>query len=387
MQAYDYLIVGAGFSGLVLAERLSTQMGATCLVVDRRNHIGGNAHDEYDAAGLLIHPYGPHYFRTNSRRIREYLTQFTEWQPADYRILSHTYGRYWQFPINLNTYEQIIGRAATSEEFVDYLNRVRVPIAQPRDSEELMVSQIGWNLYRQFFEGYTLKQWKRHPRELDPSVCGRIPIRTNRDDRYLQEDFQALPRDGYHQLFKRLASASSRIEIRLKTDYREVRAQVRASHLIYTGSIDEYFDHCFGPLPYRSLRFERESFTPEKLRPRQSVARRPGFWQPALQVNYPNDETFTRIVELKHVTGQSCENTTIVREYPDDYVRGKEPFYPIPAPDAQALYKRYAAHAASESGVSFVGRLGTYRYYNMDQVVGMALAEFERLRKNYVRRL
>ncbi len=380
MPSYDYLIVGAGFSGLVLAERLSTQLGATCLVVDRRRHIGGNAHDEYDAAGVLIHTYGPHYFRTNAPRIKEYLSQFTDWQPVDYQILSHTEGRFWQFPINLNTYEQLVGRSATTEEFVAYLEKVRVPIETPRNSEEVIVSQVGWELYRKFFEGYTLKQWKRHPRELDASVCGRIPIRTNRDNRYLQENFQALPRDGYHRMFQRMVAASPRITVRLGVDYRELRAQVPARHLIYTGPIDEYYDHCYGPLPYRSLRFEPETIAGAALAARSAISGRAGLWQPALQVNYPNDQAFTRIVEMKHATGQTCAATTIVREYPDDYGPRKEPYYPIPAPDAQALYRRYAERAATEKHVSFVGRLATYRYYNMDQVVGMALAEFDRLR-------
>ncbi len=387
MPHFDYLVVGAGFAGLVLAERLSTQTGATCLVVDRRAHIGGNAHDEYDAAGVLIHTYGPHYFRTNAPRIKDYLSQFTEWHLVDYRILSHTEGRDWQFPINLNTYEQLIGRPATQEEFAAYLERVRVPIAVPRNSEEVIVSQVGWDLYRKFFEGYTLKQWRRHPRELDPSVCGRIPIRTNRDDRYLQEDFQALPREGYHRMFARMVAASPRISVRLGTDYREARSQVTFGHLIYTGPIDEYYDNCFGPLPYRSLRFERESFTPAQLQKRATAAgRRPGFWQPALQINYPNDHDYTRIVEMKHASGQTCENTTVVREYPADHVPGGEAYYPIPAPDAQAHYRRYAERAATETNVSFVGRLATYRYYNMDQVVGMALAEFDRLKMRHVAR-
>lgn len=380
MPDYDYLIVGAGFSGLVLAERLATQLNRTCLVVERRSHLGGNAHDKYDSAGVLIHPYGPHYFRTNAPRIAEYLSNFTAWQPVEYRILSHTGGRLWQFPINLNTYEQLIGKPATTEEFTAYLERVRVPIAEPRNSEEVIVAQVGWDLYRKFFEGYTLKQWRRHPRELDASVCGRIPIRTNRDDRYLQEQFQALPRDGYHRMFDRMAAASPRIHVLLNTDYREARAQVKARHVIYSGPIDEYYDYCFGPLPYRSLRFEPESFTPGQLEPRLSLSGRRGFWQSALQINYPNDHDYTRIVELKHATAQPCENTTIVREYPADYAPGREPYYPIPAPDAQALYRRYAERADSETAVSFVGRLAAYRYYNMDQVVGAALTEFEKLK-------
>lgn len=376
----DYLIVGAGFAGLVLAERLATQLGKTCLIVEKRAHIGGNCHDHYDDHGVLIHTYGPHYFRTNSPRIRDYLSRFTAWHPVDYTIKSYAEGRYWSFPVNLNTFEELIGRPSTSEEFEAWLARERVPVAEPKNSEDVIVSQIGWDLYRKFFLGYTLKQWKRHPRDLDTSVCGRIPIRTNRDNRYLREDFQALPAAGYTRMFERmLAAAGGKARVLLKTDYRELLPHVDYGHLIYTGPIDEYYDHCYGALPYRSLRFEAESFTAEQLRGREAVSGKPGFWQPAMQVNYPNDHDFTRIVEVKHATGQQCANTTIVREYPEDYGPGREAYYPIPNAESAALYRRYADRAEQEARVSFVGRLATYRYYNMDQIVGMALAEFERL--------
>jgi UDP-galactopyranose mutase len=366
-QHFDFLIVGAGFAGTVLAERLASQLDKTCLIVERRSHIGGNAYDHYDKAGVLVHDYGPHYFRTNSQRIVEYLGQFTEWREVEYKILSWTHGRYWQFPINLNTFEQLIGRGSTSEEMAAQLTEWRVKIDNPKNSEDVIVSQVGWKLYEMFFKNYTRKQWHRDAKDLDSSVCGRIPIRTNRDDRYLSENFQALPRDGYTAMFEKMLS-QPKIEVRLGTDYREARGKVRYDHLIYTGPIDEYFDHCFGHLPYRSIRFEPETLSQE-------------FFQPAMQVNYPNDHDFTRIVEIKHATGQKLPSTTIVREYPQDFGPGREPYYPIPAPDAKALYEKYAERAVVEKKVSFVGRLATYRYYNMDQVVGMALAEFEQLKK------
>ncbi len=363
---FDFLIVGAGFAGAVLAERLASQQNRRCLVVDRRDHIGGNAYDFHDRAGVLLHQYGPHYFRTNSERVRDYLGQFTEWMPAAYKVLSWTDGRYWQFPINLNTFEQLLGRPSDSEEMAATLEKWRVPIDNPRNSEEVIVSQVGRALYEKFFQNYTRKQWRRDPSELDAAVCGRIPIRTNRDDRYVSDRFQEMPRDGYTAMFKRML-AHPNIEVRLRTGYREARAQVAYRHLIYTGPLDEYFDHCHGPLPYRSLRFEPETIETE-------------FYQPAVQVNYPNDHEYTRILEIKHITGQTLPMTTIVREYPQDYGPGREPYYPLPAPDARALYKKYEALAEAEKNVSFVGRMATYRYYNMDQVVGMALAEFERLK-------
>ncbi|MBM3856792.1 MAG: UDP-galactopyranose mutase [Verrucomicrobia bacterium] len=380
MKHYNYLIVGSGFSGLTFAERVATQCGKASLVVDRRDHLGGNAYDYYDDAGVLIHRYGPHYFRTNSPLIRDYLSQFTEWHQVNYEILSYDDGRYWNFPINLNTFEQFLGRSSTSEEMEQWLAEHRVPIESPKNSEEVIVSQVGWGLYEKFFKGYTLKQWKRDPKELDASVCGRISIRTNRDNRYLREEFQALPKEGYTRMFERMVEAcGDKITLKLETDYREILSEVTFDHMIYTGAIDDYFDYCYGPLPYRSLRFEPESFTSEQLLSREKISGKKNFWQPAMQVNYPNEENFTRIVEIKHATGQECNNTTIVREYPDDYEPGKEAYYPIPAADATTLYQRYKKLADAGENVSFIGRLGTYRYYNMDQVVGMALTEFKKL--------
>jgi UDP-galactopyranose mutase len=397
----DCIIVGAGFSGLTIAERLTTQQGKTCLIVEKRDHLGGNAYDKYDEAGVLIHTYGPHYFRTNAPRIVDYLSQFTEWHPVEYKILSYSDGRYWNFPINLNTFEQFLRRPSTSEEMEVWIADHRIPIENPANSEEVIVSQVGWELYEKFFKGYTLKQWRRHPKDLDASVCGRIPIRTNRDDRYLREEFQAIPKDGYTAMFERMVAAcGDKLEIMLNTEFRDILPQVSFKHLVYTGPIDEYYDYCHGRLPYRSLRFEPESFTSAQLsdlRPLTCDFPVPsGFFQPAMQVNYPNDEEFTRIVEIKHATGQQCENTTIVREYPDDFGPGKEAYYPIPAPDSAATYQRYKAltetdpfpaHLGSllpapcspRPSVHFVGRLATYRYYNMDQVVGMALKEAEKI--------
>ncbi len=381
----DFLIVGAGYAGLVAGERLAAA-GWKCVVVDRRTHFGGNAHDATDAAGVLVHRYGPHYFRSNSRRIADYLSRFTGWREVEYRIKSHTGGRYWSFPINLNTLEEIVGRPATSAEFEAWLAEKRIPIEKPANSEEVILSQVGRELYERFFEGYTIKHWKRHPRDLDASVCGRIPIRTNRDDRYLREEFQALPDDGYTAMFGRMIDASPGLELHLGIDFAEAKSRWRYRHLIYTGPIDEYYERRFGALPYRSLRFEPESFTAGQLRERESIAGKPGFWQPAMQVNYPDaDIPFTRIVEIKHATGQRIDATTIVREFPKDWTPAEEPYYPIPAPDAAAAYSLYAELAKREQRTSFIGRLATYRYYNMDQVTGMAIAEAERLIRRYGR--
>jgi UDP-galactopyranose mutase len=383
MPSTDFLIIGAGFSGLVIAERLSAA-GWKCVVADRRPHLGGNAHDRIDPAGVLIHPYGPHYFRTNSPRIVDYLSRFTAWHEVSYQIKSHTRGRYWSFPINLNTFEEFTGKPSTSEEFSAWLEKNRIPIETPANSEEVIISQVGRELYQLFFEGYTRKQWQRHPRDLDASVCGRVPIRTNRDNRYLTETFQALPAKGYTALFENLLAATPGIDLHLGMDFTEAKSRFKHKHLIFTGAIDEYFGRRFGPLPYRSLRFEHESFNSEQLRLREPISGKPGFWQPTVQVNYPDtDVPFTRIVEIKHATGQNIAATTILREFPKNWTPDDEPYYPIPAPDAHAAYQKYAQLATTEKNTSFIGRLATYRYYNMDQVTAMALTEAQKLITRY----
>lgn len=379
----DFFIVGAGFSGLVAAERLS-QAGFTCVVVDKRDHVGGNAYDCYDEAGVLIHPYGPHYFRSNSARIVAYLSQFTEWHEVSYQIKSFTKGRFWSFPINLNTFEEWLGRESSELEWRDYLDTHKVEIEHPQNSEEVILSQVGWDFYRIFFEPYTLKQWKRHPRELQASVCGRIPIRLNRDDRYLTESFQAMPVEGYTAMFEKMMAHSPNLQVRLGVDYKDEQKNWQYRHMIFTGPIDEYYDHCYGSLPYRSLRFERETHSGEELRARAAISGKEGLWQPALQVNYPDlDVPYTRTVEIKHATGQKIDATTVIREFPEDWTPEKEPFYPVPTDITAQLYTRYRQLADQETNVSFIGRLGTYRYYNMDQVTGMALTEAEKLIQRY----
>lgn len=345
-------------------------------MVDKRDHIGGNAYDYKDEKGVLSHKYGPHYFRSNSERIVEYLSQFTDWKPVDYTIKSYTDGQYWNFPINLNTFEQLIGREATSEEFEQWLEERREKIENPKNSEEVITSQVGRELYEKFFKGYTLKQWKKHPSELDASVCGRIPIRTNRDDRYLREKFQALPKDGYTALFERLVASVPGLEVKTNTDFDAAKEHYDYEHLVFTGQIDAYFDYQLGKLPYRSLRFEHESFSTEELGRE--------FWQPAMQVNYPSEEVdYTRIVEIKHATGQKIDATSIVREFPADFEETGEPYYPVPMEESKELYRAYAELAEQEKGVTFLGRLGAYRYYNMDQVVAMALMQADKICEKY----
>ena len=277
-----------------------------------------------------------------------------------------------------------MGRSSNEEEWSEWLAQNKVAIDQPQNSEEVIVSQVGWELYRAFFEQYTLKQWKLHPRELQASVCGRIPIRLNRDNRYLTDTFQALPAKGYTAMFQSMVDQSPGVEVKLSTSFSDAKQQYSYQHLIFTGPIDAYYNHCFGALPYRSLRFERETYQAPELTAREEISGKTGHWQPFLQVNYPDlDVPFTRIVEIKHATHQDIDATTIVKEFPEDWSPGKEPFYPIPTDESAALYARYRALADQEPDVSLIGRLGTYRYYNMDQVTGMALTEAEKLIKRY----
>ncbi len=359
---YDYLIVGAGFSGCVLAERLASQRDRRVLIVEKRNHIGGNACDYYNESGILVHKYGPHYFRTNNQAVWDYLSRFTPWHPVQYRILAFVDGQLVPFPINLDTVNGLFGTRYDSAGLDKYFKQIRSRKKQVKNSEDVIVSQVGRDLYEKFFKNYTKKQWDLWPGELDPSVCKRIPVRTNRDPRYFGDVYQAMPKFGYSWLFRRMTDHPN-IQVLLQTDYRDVLDDLRFDHLIYTGPIDLFFDGMYGELPYRSLRFEHETRDVE-------------FVQPVSQVNYPNDYDFTRIVEIKHVTGQRHPQTTLVREYP---TAEGEPYYPIPKAENEALYRKYHREAKKLKQVSFIGRLAQYRYLNMDQVVANSLQLFETL--------
>ena len=364
---YDYLVVGAGFSGSVVAERLASQCEARVLVVDARDHVAGNAFDPLDARGIRVHRYGPHVFHTSSARVVAYLSQFTTWRPYHHRVVARVAGRDVPLPLGARTLEALYGLHLSPGEVEAFFEARREPMRAIRNSEDAIVARVGRELFETLFAGYTRKQWGLEARELDASVCGRIPVRFDRDDRYFGDWFQAMPREGYTALVERLL-AHPRIEVALGTPYEAVAGRVRFDHLVYTGPIDAYFERRFGALPYRSLRFEFETFERERV-------------QPVGVMNYPGDEPFTRITEFKHLTGQRHEATTIAREY--SQAEG-EPYYPVPTRDNRALYSAYAAKAAAEPNVTFVGRLAEYRYYNMDQAVASALAAFERIARERV---
>ena len=361
---YDYLIVGAGFAGSVLAERLASQHDAHVLVVDKRPHVAGNAYDHPDEAGVLIHQYGPHIFHTNSDDVLAYLSQFTEWRPYQHRVLADVRDRLVPIPINRTTLNTLFGLdLKTDEEAAEYLASRAEPVAEIKTSEDVVISAVGRELYELFFQGYTRKQWGLDPSQLDKAVTARVPTRTNTDDRYFGDKHQVMPRDGYTAMFNRMLDHPN-IDLLLGTDYRDVVDEVEADHTVYTGPVDEYFDFRFGKLPYRSLRFEHKIVDQKQ-------------FQPVAVVNYPDPQVpFTRITEYKHLTGQQHPKTSVTYEYPS--AEG-DPYYPIPREENQQLYKQYEALADATPDVTFVGRLATYRYYNMDQVVGQALAAFRRL--------
>lgn len=362
--AFDYLIVGAGFAGSVLAERLASELGRRILLVEKRPHLGGNAYDRYDDTGVLIHPYGPHIFHTNSADIFEYLSRFTQWRPYQHRVLASVDGQTVPLPINLDTVNRLYGLNLTSFEMEKFLQSVAERKDRVLTSEDAVVSKVGRDLYNKFFRGYTRKHWGLDPSELDASVTSRIPTRTNRDDRYFTDTYQAMPMHGYTHMFEAML-AHPNIKVMLNTDYREVLDLLPWKHMIYTGPVDAFFNCKYGKLPYRSVRFLHQTLA------------QPQF-QPVGTVNFPNDYAYTRVTEFKHLTGQVHPCTSIVYEYP---CGDGDPFYPVPRPENATLYKRYEAEAERLDNVTFVGRLATYKYYNMDQVVGQALATFKRLRE------
>ncbi|MBW7889136.1 MAG: UDP-galactopyranose mutase, partial [Bacteroidetes bacterium] len=315
---YHFLIVGAGFAGCILAERLATQRNKKVLLIDRRNHVGGNAYDVQNEEGILIHRYGPHLFHTNDEHVFAYLSQFTEWRAYEHRVLSSVNGKLVPIPINRITVNELFNlHLQNDDEVKQFFEREKETITAITNSEEYVTSRVGKRLFRLLYKGYTRKQWGREPKELAPSVCGRIPIRLNTDSRYFDDCFQGVPKEGYTKMFERMI-AHSNIHLSLSTEYKEVPSS-SFHHLIYTGPIDEYFDYEYGKLPYRSLNFEHETIDAE-------------YFQSAATVNFPNSFDYTRINEWKHITGQKHSKTAITREYPQ--AEG-DPYYPIPTLESE----------------------------------------------------
>lgn len=365
----DLLVCGAGPVGCVVAERAATVLGWTVLVVDQRAHIAGNCYDSFHPTGVLVHNYGPHYFRTSDPALVKYLSRFTDWVPATYEVRSLVRGRLYPFPINLTTLERFYGRALDRATAEHLLRAKRADVAAPRNSEEFVLSRVGRELYEAFYLNYTIKQWGAHPRDLDPQVCGRIPVRLNRDHRYVDHRYQVMPRRGFTALFSRMLR-HRRIRVLLDCPFRDIRNKIRPRKAtVYTGPIDDYFDCRLGRLPYRSLRFE-------------FVAHPAEYVQPCVQINYPNDFAYTRSVEIKHVTRQRHPETVVSYETP---TAAGEPYYPVPRAESRALYEGYRELAAAERAkrrVYFCGRLAQYRYFNTDEAIHEALTCFQQIRRD-----
>lgn len=362
---FDWLVVGAGFAGSVMAERLARCRGERVLVIDKRPHIGGNAFDRYNDDGLLYHQYGPHIFHTNSEEVLRYLTQFTEWRPYEHRVLASVDGALVPIPINRTTINILYGTSLSSDDETRAWLDARAESVEPiLSSEDVVVSSVGRELYEKFFRGYTRKQWGIDASQLHKSVCARVPTRTNTDDRYFTDRFQVMPALGYTRMFERML-AHPNIYVMLQAHYNSIRTLIPHKRVVYTGPIDEFFEYRFGPLPYRSLSFKHVVLDKE-------------FEQPVAVVNYPQDQSYTRVTEYKHLTGQVHHKTALTYEYP---CGEGDPYYPVPMEQNKTLYNRYAKLAADTKNVWFVGRLALYQYYNMDQVVGQALATYRRISK------
>ncbi len=359
---FDYLIVGAGFAGSVLAERLASAADQKVLLVEQRDHIGGNAYDYFNKDGILIHKYGPHIFHTNSKKVFDYLGKFTAWRPYEHRVLGSVDGQLVPIPINLTTINKLYGLNLNCSEVESFFESKAEKIDRVKTSEDVVVSKVGRELYEKFFKNYTRKQWDLDPSELDASVTARVPTRTNKDDRYFTDTYQAMPLHGYTRMFRKMLSHPN-IKIMLNTDYKEIIDVIPYKNLIYTGPIDSFFNYCYGRLPYRSLEFKFETHDAET-------------FQSTGTINFPNEHAYTRITEFKYLTGQKHAKTSIVYEYPQ--AEG-DPYYPIPRPENAEIYKKYQQLANAMTNTYFTGRLATYKYYNMDQVVAQSLSLFDKL--------
>lgn len=337
-----------------MAERIASQLNKKVLIVEKRNHIGGNAYDEYDEYGILIHKYGPHIFHTNSKEVFDYLSQFTEWRFYEHKVLAKLDDELYPIPINRLTLNKLYGLNLKDEKetqaYYDSVKEHRYPI---RNSEDIIVNQIGKDLFEKFFKNYTKKQWGMEPKDLAPTVCGRIPIRTNEDSRYFTDKYQFMPKDGYTKMFERMLS-NKNIEIILNTDYKTILDSVKFDKMIYTGPIDYYFDYMHGKLPYRSIRFEWEAYNSES-------------YQEVAQINHIcNSVEFTRVIEHKKLSNSRSDFTKISKEFTQ---KQGDPHYPIPTEDNRKLYLIYEMESKKCKNIIFCGRLAEYQYYNMDQVI------------------
>ena len=366
-QDIDLLIAGAGPVGCVVAERAARQLGWRVLLVEARGHIGGMCHDRNHESGLLVHQYGPHYFRTDNPGLVNYLSNFTEWLDGDYVVKSSLNGQLYPFPINLRTLEMFFGRRFTAQTARQFLDNVREHNESPQNAEEYVLSRVGRELYEAFYLNYTLKAWGKHPQNLDRSVVGRIPVRLNREERYVDQTFQKTPARGFTRMFAAMIDHPN-IELVLNTNYKDVAKRIAPRRAtVFSGPLDGYFNYRLGKLPWRSAAFEFEYFDKN-------------FKQPCVQINYPSQHRYTRTTEIKHITEQTHVGTVIAYEYPGG---DGDPLYPVPTTSSRELFESYWKLANKEkqaNRVYFCGRLAQYVYINSDEAMERALITFERIR-------
>jgi UDP-galactopyranose mutase len=367
----DWLIVGAGFTGAVLAERIASQLGSKVTLIDKRPHIGGNAHDFINDSGILTHLYGPHIFHTNSSKVRDYLSRFTAWRPYEHRVAAIVDGKNVPLPFNLTSIETVFPTQQAAR-LIDLLTAhygdgASIPILKLREEASGDLAMLADYIYKNIFHNYTIKQWGLAPDELDAMVTARVPVHVSRDNRYFRDTFQAMPLNGYTKMFAKILD-HPKISLQLGTNYTEAVKTIEYDRMIFTGPIDAFFNYEFGALPYRSLRFDFHTLDKER-------------HQETGTVNYPNDFDYTRVTEMKHLSGQlGLPKTTLVYECPQAYEPGKNnAYYPIPCATSRDILRPYEAKAAALKGkVFFAGRLGDYKYYNMDHAVARALALFDK---------
>ena len=358
--------MGAGLSGAVIAERYSSLLGKTVLVIEKRPHVGGNCYDYTDPdTGIRVNLYGAHLFHTKSQRVWEYVQKFSHWTPYEHKVLAYVDKKHVPVPVNIETVNALFDlKINTSEEMDEWLAKEQEPFEVPQNSEEMSLSRVGKRLYDKIFKPYTIKQWDKTPAELGPEVMARIPVRNNFDGRYFNDPYQALPTKGYTAMFDNMFG-SSLITVRVNTDYFEARDSLLCGRTYFSGPIDRYFAHLGWPkLEYRSIDFERQ------------VVRNTEFYQPISVVNHPSlDVNFTRIVEYKHFLGQKSDHTVLFYERSKD---DGDPYYPVPNPENKDLFARYQKMAKLQENVTFVGRLANYKYFNMDESILNALELFDK---------
>lgn len=375
---YQNIIIGGGFAGAVTARELAERKGQTVLLIDSRNHIGGNCYDEKDEHGILIHKYGPHIFHTNIGRVYDYLSRFTKWYEYQHEVVGNVYGKELPIPFNLNTLEMVYGERAEhlKELLIDAFGEgARVPILELRKSENKELREIAEYVYENVFLKYTMKQWGQKPEEIDPSVSGRVPVLLSYDNRYFQDEYQGMPLNGFTEIFENMLDYPG-IEVRLNCDAKDVlefhpdsgtpvlfEGKPYKGNIVFTGALDELFGCKFGRLPYRSLKFELEHY--DKL-----------FYQSHSVINYTVTEDFTRITEYKYLSGQlELPDTTIMKEFPMAYHghNGEIPYYAINNPENQSIYDKYKKLVDKIPNFYVLGRLAEYKYYNIDAIVDRAL--------------